>query len=119
MAEIIYGMGVSHSPHLSTPPEQWDRRAVADKRNPAHPFRGGTYTFDELVELRKGENLAARCNLDVYRELDAKNQARLKQLADRFARPRRTSWSSWGTTSARSSSRATPQDSSCTTATPS
>jgi hypothetical protein len=85
MADIIYGMGVSHSPHLSTPPEQWDRRAVADKRNPAHPFRGGIYTFDELVELRKDENLGARCNLDVYRELDAKNQARVKQLADRFA----------------------------------
>ena len=53
MAQIVLGMGTSHSPMLSTPPEEWGQRAEADKQNPAHPFRDGVYTFDELLEKRK------------------------------------------------------------------
>ena len=55
MAKLVYGFGCSHGPLLSTPPERWDLRADDDRKNPEHPFRGGVYTFPELVELRKGE----------------------------------------------------------------
>jgi ABC-type proline/glycine betaine transport system permease subunit len=39
------GIGSSHGPLLSTPPEQWDLRAKADKENKNHWFRGKTYDY--------------------------------------------------------------------------
>ena len=57
MARIILGVGTSHGPMLSVGPEYWTERVPADKAHPAHPFRGKTYKFDEIVELRKGEGL--------------------------------------------------------------
>ena len=55
MAEIVLGIGSSHGPLLSTPPEQWDLRAKADRANKAHWFRGKTYEFDGLLkELAPG-----------------------------------------------------------------
>jgi len=52
MAKLVYGFGCSHGPLLSTPPEQWDLRAKADRANKAHWFRGKTYDFDSLVKAR-------------------------------------------------------------------
>ncbi len=80
MAEIVFGFGTSHSPLLNTPPENWDLRAGDDKKNPAHPFRGKIYSFDELVELRKGENLAEQNAMPVREERYAKCQEHLKFL---------------------------------------
>ena len=57
MARIVLGMAASHGPLLATPPEQWDQRVEADKRNPALIYRDGTFKFDELARLRAGENL--------------------------------------------------------------
>ena len=42
MAKIVLGMGTSHGPMLSTPPDQWDARVPFDKSHKAHPFRGKT-----------------------------------------------------------------------------
>ena len=56
MAKIVLGMGSSHGPMLSTPPQEWGQRVLADRKN-RHPFRGKTWSFDELVALRKGEEL--------------------------------------------------------------
>ncbi|MGA9834626.1 MAG: hypothetical protein WBQ71_26200, partial [Trebonia sp.] len=60
MAQIALGIGTSHGPQLSTPPEQWGQRAAADHRNSALAFRGGDYSFAELSELR-GAAFAAEC----------------------------------------------------------
>ncbi len=51
MAHIGLGIGTSHAPQLSTPPEEWGQRARADRRNPALAFRGGAHTFEELTQL--------------------------------------------------------------------
>jgi 3-O-methylgallate 3,4-dioxygenase len=60
MARIVLGIGSSHGPQLALPPEQWHRRATADRQNPALWYRGRTYTFPELVEERGGpERFAA------------------------------------------------------------
>ena len=59
MAEIFFGFGTAHGPLLSTPPDKWDLRAEADRQNPRHAFRGGTYTYDELLKFREVENLSA------------------------------------------------------------
>lgn len=60
MARIVLGIGTSHGSMLSTPPDEWDGRAAADRRNPVLAFRGGGYTFDELRALRRGEDFASR-----------------------------------------------------------
>jgi OH-DDVA oxygenase len=52
MAEIVFGIGSSHGPLLSTPPEQWDLRAKADRANQSHWFRGKTYDYESLLQAR-------------------------------------------------------------------
>ena len=91
MAKIVFGVGCSHSPLLATKPEQWDLRANDDRKNPAHPYRGKVYTFTELEELRKNENLAEQIRMEVRRERDARNQKNLALLSDKIAaaEPRR------------------------------
>ena len=81
MAEIVVGIGCSHSPLLATKPEDWDLRAQDDRKNPAHQFRGKVYSFQELEQLRRSENLAEQIKLDVRRQRDARNQERLAQLS--------------------------------------
>ena len=85
MAQIFFGFGSSHGPLLSSSPEHWDFRTAADKVNPAHPYRGKTYTFDELLQLRQDENLAALNRIEVRRERHARCQDQLDRLADRLA----------------------------------
>ncbi len=85
MADIVFGFGSSHGPLLSTPPEQWDLRANADRVNPAHAYRGGTYNFAELLALRKDGDFAAQNRIEVRRERHARNQKQLDALGDRVA----------------------------------
>lgn len=81
MAKIVFGMGTSHGPQLSTPPKLWGQRVVADKKNPGLMFRGSKYVFDELVELRKDENLGSQIGLEQW---TAKNE-RCHTAIDRLA----------------------------------
>ena len=88
MARVTLGLGVSHGPMLSTPPEQWDGRVAADRQNPDHAFRGGSYTFDELVELRSGEHLSAQIVLPERVTRHAACQRAIEALAARLDRSR-------------------------------
>ena len=58
MAEIVLGIGTSHGPMLVTETESWGLRVPADKAN-KHAWRGGTWTFDELVEARMSPSSSA------------------------------------------------------------
>jgi aromatic ring-opening dioxygenase LigB subunit len=60
LAELVLGIGTSHGSMLSTPPQEWDGRAAADRRNKALAFRSNTYSFDQLYALRQGEDFASR-----------------------------------------------------------
>ncbi|MCC6472506.1 MAG: protocatechuate 3,4-dioxygenase [Burkholderiales bacterium] len=84
MAQIVLGVGSSHSPMLGTPPEHWGLRAIEDKRG-KHPYRDGIYAFDELVELRKAENLATQITREVWNARHEKNQQCLDYLGKRIA----------------------------------
>jgi 3-O-methylgallate 3,4-dioxygenase len=79
MAQIALGIGTSHGPQLSTPPQEWGQRAAADRRNPALAFRGGDYSFDELNALR-GAAFAAETSQDVMRERHARSRAAIDEL---------------------------------------
>lgn len=67
MARIVLGLGSSHGPQLALPPDQWHRRASADRGNPELWYRGQTYTFPELVEVRGGERFASELGEDKAR----------------------------------------------------
>jgi surfeit locus 1 family protein len=90
MAKIVLGIGSSHGPQLALPPEQWHRRATADRGNSELWYRGQTYTFPELVAERGagrfaselGDEKAARQSL-----LDARARETPVVLTGPFADP--------------------------------
>jgi OH-DDVA oxygenase len=84
MAQIVLGMGVSHTPQLHTPAEQWDIRVEADRRNKAHRYRGKTYDWDGLKALRQAEDLANEARLEKRQERLKRAHQSLEDLARMF-----------------------------------
>ncbi|MCW3838333.1 protocatechuate 3,4-dioxygenase [Sphingomonas canadensis] len=84
MAEIVLGIGTSHGPMLVTETEIWGARVPNDKVS-VHAWRNGDWTYDQLVEARAGEGLAAQITREVWDERQARCQANIEQLADIFA----------------------------------
>jgi hypothetical protein len=86
MARIVCGFGSSHGPLLSTPPERWDLRAADDRKSPAHPFRGGVYTFPELVAVREGEkDFRKASDIEARSNAYERNNRALAQLTAKLA----------------------------------
>jgi len=84
MAKIVLGMAASHGPLLATPPEQWDQRVEADRRNPALVYREGTFKFDELARLRSKENLEEQIRLPVKQQRYDACQRAMAEMARVF-----------------------------------
>ncbi|HEY6344427.1 MAG TPA: hypothetical protein VIY49_23280 [Bryobacteraceae bacterium] len=84
MARIVFGLGTSHGPMLSIPPEYWKDRVPADRANPKHHFKGGVYTFDQMVELQKGADLASQIAPEVCAQRHARCQTAIRRLGDYF-----------------------------------
>jgi aromatic ring-opening dioxygenase catalytic subunit (LigB family) len=84
MAEIVYGFGSSHGPLLSLAPEKWDLRAQADKARTDHAFKDGTYTYDQLLELRRSNYLADQNRLEVRKENYQRCQDALDKLGEKL-----------------------------------
>ncbi len=84
MAQIVLGLGSSHGPMLSTPPDQWHLRVAADRKG-MHPFRGKIYSFDELAELRKEEGISTQITPDVWQARHLACRTAINKLADVFA----------------------------------
>jgi hypothetical protein len=83
MAEIVLGIGSSHGPLLSTPPEQWDLRAKADRANKSHWFRGKTYDYESLLAER-APGFASQVDLETRRERFAKCRTAMERLGQKF-----------------------------------
>lgn len=81
MAKIVSAMATAHGPQLHTTPEQWQLRIEADKRN-RHPFRGGVYSYEELLELRKDEGLEEKCTLEAMTVAHGRCQEAIRKMAD-------------------------------------
>ena len=84
MAEIVLGMGVSHGPLLTTPPEQWNLRAQADRQNKSHWFRGKSYDFEALLAER-APGFASQIDINVCRERFSRSRAAMAKLSEKFA----------------------------------
>jgi hypothetical protein len=83
MAEIVLGIGTSHGPLLSTPPEQWDLRASADRVNKQHAYRGKTYDYESLLRER-APGFAKEIEMDSRRERYARCQKALDAVGKKF-----------------------------------
>ena len=85
MAKIVLGMGSSHGPMLSTPPEEWGQRVEADKYRLELFYQGKKWAFDDLAQERAGEHLENEVQLEKMRERHAACQRAIDRLADVFA----------------------------------
>jgi hypothetical protein len=85
MSEIVLGMWTSHGPTLSTTPEQWALRLPFDLKR-KHPFRGQVFSYDELVKLREGEDLAWQSSLDQRTARHDRCNDAIAAMADLFAK---------------------------------
>ncbi|HEY4362626.1 MAG TPA: hypothetical protein VGN17_16775 [Bryobacteraceae bacterium] len=83
MAEIVLGIGSSHGPLLSTPPEQWDLRAKADRENKKHWFRGKTYDYESLLKER-APGFADQVTVEVRRDRHAQCRRAMEVLTRKF-----------------------------------
>jgi hypothetical protein len=83
MAEIVLGIGSSHGPLLSTPPEQWDLRAKADRENKKHWFRGKTYDFESLLNAR-APGFASEVDVETRRERHQRCRVAMDALGRKF-----------------------------------
>src|SRR5262245_16562365 len=83
MAEIVLGIGTSHGPLLSTPPEQWDLRAKADRANKQHYFRGKAYDYESLVRER-APGFSKEIEIETRRERFERCQRALDAVGRKF-----------------------------------
>jgi hypothetical protein len=83
MAEIVLGIGSSHGPLLSTPPEQWDLRAKADRENKNHWYRGKAYDYESLLKER-APGFAREVEVEVRRERHLKCRNAMQVLTSKF-----------------------------------
>jgi hypothetical protein len=83
MADIVLGIGSAHGPLLSTPPEQWDLRAKADRENKSHWYRGKTYDYESLLRER-APGFAREVELETRRQRFARCRAGIEVLGRKF-----------------------------------
>ncbi|GKY89945.1 hypothetical protein [Sinisalibacter aestuarii] len=83
MASIVGVITTAHGPQLHTTPDKWLLRLESDRKR-KHPFRGGVYSFDELIELRKGEGLAEKSSMPAMEANHAACELATEQLAEAF-----------------------------------
>jgi 3-O-methylgallate 3,4-dioxygenase len=81
MAKIVLGIGTSHTPLLSLPPEMWPEYARGDERNPelSYPPHGHVMSFPQAVETLKGRTQYE--GPEPFKEQSAKFKKALDTLA--------------------------------------
>lgn len=87
MAQIVLGIGTSHGPMLVTETETWGGRVPADKMM-RHAWKGGEWSFDELVAARADTGIAEQANKAVWDQRQVQCQAQIERLADIFTEAR-------------------------------
>lgn len=82
MAEIVLGVGTSHTPLLALPGTRWDERAADDRRNAALVLTDGRTLSYDAIQVERGEPHLAEATTQEFVRIDAKAQAALDHLAD-------------------------------------
>ena len=83
MASIVLGIGTSHTPLLSIPPETWPEYAKGDERNPelAYPPHGHVMPFQQAVETLAAEGKSRYTGPEPFAEQSARFRRALDTLA--------------------------------------
>jgi 3-O-methylgallate 3,4-dioxygenase len=88
MAQIVLGLGTSHSPQLSTPPEIWPLHAERDQRNPdLRDTDGRVHSYEEFL-ARAGSAIHKELTPDVWQhryEACQRGITRLGEILDAVA----------------------------------
>ena len=86
MAEVVIGLGTSHSPMLTLEPEDWLTYAEGDKRNPelVAPPDGLVFSYEELVE-RTDPAVAQGITAEKFRMQHNQIQSAIKTLKETLA----------------------------------
>jgi hypothetical protein len=88
MAEIVLGIGTSHSPLLTFDAVTWLQRSADDMRNPALTLADGrTVSYEELA-LERGEAYGEQAKVEYLHEQALRANAALERLADALERAR-------------------------------
>lgn len=83
MAEIVLGIGTSHTPLLSLPAELWPAYAEGDKRNPelVYPPNGWTMPYEEALDYVPAEIKAKYSGPEPFSEWADRCQRSLDELS--------------------------------------
>ncbi len=86
MAKVVLGIGSSHSPMMSLPPELWHDMGERDKKNPmlSAPPDGKIRTYEELLE-KADPSISERLTPEHFRSQSDAIQRCLTSLADTLA----------------------------------
>jgi 3-O-methylgallate 3,4-dioxygenase len=86
MARIVLGLGTSHSPQLSTPPEFWPMHGERDKRNPGLLTTDGTpITYEALLDTAP-PSMAKELTPETWQARYEACQKGIAQLGETLAR---------------------------------
>ncbi|MCL2490974.1 MAG: hypothetical protein FWF36_09715 [Propionibacteriaceae bacterium] len=85
MAQVVFGAGTSHSPHVNTPSSMWGERAQQDFTNPLLFDRDGVLRSWEDVRAGVGDQYKDRCNQEKWDEDEKKAQAALDKIKEALA----------------------------------
>jgi 3-O-methylgallate 3,4-dioxygenase len=83
MAQFVLGIGTSHTPLLSIPPESWPEYAKGDERNPelAYPPHGHVMPFQQAVQKLQAEGQSRYAGAEPF----ADQAVRFKRALDTLA----------------------------------
>jgi hypothetical protein len=85
MAEIVLGIGTSHSPMLNTEAELWTEHAKRDLANTQlWGSDGQAHTYDEMVEMTD-PSIAKELTMDVWKERHLATEAAIKKVGEIIA----------------------------------
>jgi 3-O-methylgallate 3,4-dioxygenase len=84
MAKIVFGLGTSHSPQLSTPLDLWKLHVERDEKNKKLYFKGAYHTYEELSQIRSPEGLEKYITQEKWLENYNASQRLIKDASNKL-----------------------------------
>jgi 3-O-methylgallate 3,4-dioxygenase len=85
MAEIVLGVGTSHTPMLSTPWQKWTTSAERDRDNPKLLGRDGVFYDYPGLETKADGSAVAELAPDRWESRNAQAQAAIQKISEKLA----------------------------------
>lgn len=84
MGQIVLGLGTSHTPQMSTPPEMWALHAARDRAMDSLYYRGRSFSYDDLEQVIGNDfpGIVGELRPSVWSEKHARCDAATARLSD-------------------------------------